>query len=296
MKNNRIISIDILKIFSIFLIIAFHFIYNIGITNTRWIGFIGVSLFFIISGFTFSKKYPNLKKISLKWFLKRYIKIALIYYPALILLAIFLGRQIYNGNVFFNLLSHFFFVDFLFPQYNYAFISPAWFLTPLIALYLLYPYLNRYVSRFSMFLLITFVLMTLFRIYTGTLTSFNPIFFIGEFCFGIAFAKGRKSEAMIISLITIFANIMMVVPFILFYLATKINWNIIPKKPIIFLSCNTLILFIFHESFIKIGIGKWHITSFTSFISILILSIIVVLVYMFSNKINFLINKKLKIN
>ncbi|MDA3836529.1 MAG: acyltransferase family protein [Nanoarchaeota archaeon] len=62
--KERIKSIDSIKVLAIISVIGFHVAYNLRNTNTRWIGFIGVSLFFIVSGYTLSKNYPTIKEFS----------------------------------------------------------------------------------------------------------------------------------------------------------------------------------------------------------------------------------------
>jgi peptidoglycan/LPS O-acetylase OafA/YrhL len=112
-KNYRNGTIDILKLISILLVIIFHFLYEFSFNNNlRVLGFIGISLFFIISGYLLAKKYPEIETFSFKWLSKRIVRIISIYYPALIILIIIFGKQIYSGSVIKNLGFHFLFIDF----------------------------------------------------------------------------------------------------------------------------------------------------------------------------------------
>ena len=98
-KEERLVSIDLLRVIAIVLIIGFHLVYNFNHDSSiRPVGFLGVSLFFIISGFMLAKKYPLLEKFSAPWFLKRYIRIASLYYLALIFLVFLFGKQIIRGQ------------------------------------------------------------------------------------------------------------------------------------------------------------------------------------------------------
>jgi len=143
MDKNRAVFIDLAKTIGILAVILFHVAYEISLNNElRPIGFIGVSLFFIASGFVLAKKYAGLEFFSFKWIYRRYLKIALIYYPALIAIAVLLGNQTYTGSIIKNLIVHFSFLDAYFSDVQYSIISPAWFFAPLMGLYLLFPYLN----------------------------------------------------------------------------------------------------------------------------------------------------------
>ncbi len=284
--DKRIVSIDLLRIIAIILVVGFHVIYNISYDDSyRGLGFIGISLFIIISGFVLAKKYPKLKEFSLKWFLKRAIKIVCIYYLALIVMVVLLGKQVYTGNGILNLISHFLFLDFLFPDFAYGIISPAWFLIPLMFLYLLYPYLNKYISKHWGFLMLTFFITIAARVIYASYTSYSPVFFLAEFAFGIAIAQNRRTESFIISLLTVFVIPVMVVPFLIFYFLSLIEFKSLPKKVLAFISSNTLVLFLYHEAFLKVGIRRWYVGEFRTILGIIILIIFSALAIYFSKRI-----------
>jgi peptidoglycan/LPS O-acetylase OafA/YrhL len=296
-EKKRILSIDILKIVAIALIILFHVLYAIYQKNyLRPIGFVGVSLFFILSGYTLAKNYPSQTTFSLRWFLKRLVKVASLYYLAIISIVVLFGNQTYSGNIK-DILLHFIFLDPLSKSAAYSIISPAWFLTPLIGLYLIFPYLNKYVKE-TKFLIVAFFLMVIFRTLSGNdiYTSYSPLFFLGEFCFGIAFAYNKKHSPLIISLMLLFINPIMIIPFVVFYLTyhMKFEGTYVPTKLIHFIGINTFSLFLFHEAFIKVSLKEWNIYNLSMPIAIIILILTTVLTAFLAHKIKEYLNKKIE--
>ena len=266
---------------AIIFVVTFHALYAIYKNNSlRILGFFGISLFFMISGFVLAKNYPKLKNFSIKWFFKRYIRIASLYYLAIITILFLFKTQSYTPPLERNLLLHFLFIDFISPTTAYGFISPAWFLTPLIGLYILFPYLNRLIKKSNIFLILAFAIMMITRLLEGTFTSFSPLFFLGEFCFGIALAHNKKHYPFLISFMTLIIlinyplnfGIAMIIPFIIFYILIGFNPKLLNTKILTFIGMQTFVIFLFHESFINIAIGKWHMynLTMTSAISILI--------------------------
>ena len=284
-KEGRLVSIDLLRVIAITLVILFHLLYEIYQNDSlRPIGFVGVSLFFIISGFVLAKKYSFLEKFSLKWFLKRFLKVVSVYYIAIIVIVILFGTQTYHGGIT-DILLHFIFLDPFFKSSAYSIISPAWFLTPLIALYIIFPYLNRLIKNNIFFLAAAFLIMAVSRFYLGGLVNANPLFFIGEFCFGIAFAHEKKNSALLLSFITIFIMPVMFLPFILFYLLYFFKSEYLPTRLLDFIGINTFLLFLYHESFIKVFFGEWNIFGLDKITAIILLLIVVVSSAFLSKKI-----------
>jgi peptidoglycan/LPS O-acetylase OafA/YrhL len=280
-EGDRVNSIDVLRIIAIFLVILFHILYQLSCFNKdgcnnllRPIGFVGISLFFIISGYLLAKKYPTLENFSLKWFFKRYIKIASLYYISLISITILFLNQVYYGSPIKHLVVHFLFLEYFFPNYSYSIISPAWFLFPLMIFYLSYPYLNKLIKKNLIFVLIVFILMNIVRFADGNYTSLSPLFFLGEFCFGIAFYHGEKNRSLLISTLTIFNKPIMFISYPIFYLFINTNLDRYNLKYINLLGKYTLFLFLFHEAYIKVILNIWHIYNLNLFIELLILIII----------------------
>ncbi|MBU0466564.1 MAG: acyltransferase [Nanoarchaeota archaeon] len=272
-KEKRIISVDLIRVLAILLVIVFHLLFILTHNNSlRPIGFVGVSLFFIVSGFVLVKHYSRLEEFSFKWFFKRYIKIASLYYFALIVFVLLFSKQVYSGSLFKNLLLHALFLDFLTPETMYSIIGSAWFLPPLIGLYILFPYLNKFTKKSLWFLVFVFVVMSVVRGEYLTLASFPPLFFIGEFCFGIAFAYNKKVEALLISLLIVLIDPMMVIPFAIFFVVFSFKWKFLSSKILSVIAANTLLLFLFHEAFIETCLGDWKIYSLNKFNGLFLLS------------------------
>jgi peptidoglycan/LPS O-acetylase OafA/YrhL len=293
--KRRIAYIDILRVLAIALVISFHFLYDTNpSTSLRYIGFAGVSLFFMISGFVLAENYPNLINFSARWFAKRYVKIAVLYFLAMLTIAFLFGKQSYPGNLASNILVHLAFLDQFFPQFAYSLISPAWFLVPLIYLYLFFPYLNRFIKKDARLLIIPFVVMAIVRISDGTLTSYSPLFFIGEFCFGMAFAYGKKNVALVVSSIVALINPIMFLTFATFYVFSFFDFRMIgPTSIIDIIAANTIELFLFHEAFINIIMGKWTIYNMNVFNELAIfLLVATIAVYISKRTDNYILSRR----
>ncbi len=291
--GDRITSIDLLRVLAIALVIGFHLFYSItGDNNLRYFGFVGISLFFIISGFLLASRYPKLESFSLKWFLKRFLKIICLYYLALIVVVLLFGNQVYSGSAIKNIVYHFAFIDPISPETEYGIISPAWFLIPLMGFYIFFPYLSRFLKKYDYLLGAAFVFMVLFRMKSGGLASFCPVFFLGEFCFGILFAHNRKSPFLLSSLLVILIDPMMVIPFAIFYSLCFIPSKILPSKFLNFFGKNTLALFLFHESFIRVYTDKWHLYNLEKYPALFFLLVVSVFLTYISYKIqNFIFRR-----
>ncbi len=292
MGDKRLASIDFLRVLAIALVIIFHFTYQfIPNDKLRYLGLVGISLFFIISGFLLANNYPTLEKFSIKWFLKRYVKIASLYYLALIAVVLLFGEQVYSGNLLKNLLLHFAFLDFASREAIFGIISPAWFLVPLMVFYLAFPYLNKLIKRYSYSISLIFAATLLTRFHEGGLVSFNPLFFLGEFCFGILFAHNKKNIFLFSSLLMFAYGYIFVIPFIIFYCFYFVNFNFIAKI-LNFIGKNTLPLFLFHESFIMIFVGTWKVYNLNRPAAIFLIIVVSIFLTYISSKINKFICRK----
>ncbi|MCD6227367.1 acyltransferase family protein [Candidatus Micrarchaeota archaeon] len=271
--KTRVTWIDIIKTIAIILIVGFHFAYEIEKNQSiRWIGFIGVSLFFIASGFMLSFKYPEIISFNIKWLKKRIIRIISVYYPALIMIVMLFGTQTYYKG-FTDLISHFLFLNFLSHDTAYSIISPAWFFIPLIGLYFLFPYLNRLMKNNLFFILIMGITI-LNRLVENVWASFSPFFFIAEFCFGIGLAQKKDYFILLTSLFVSVVNPIMVIPYILFFILSYIKLNNKWLKLLFYtIGGNTFLIFLFHESVIKVILNEWSICHFGILLSLIILSV-----------------------
>lgn len=288
-KFKRNFFVDLIRVISIFLVIFFHVFYEFKQdTLLRYIGFVGISLFFIASGFMLAERYPHIESFSIKWFFKRYVKIASLYYVALIFIIVLFGMQVYYGNPLKDIFYHFLFIDFLSSETAYSIISPAWFLVPLMGLYLLFPFLNRLIKKFPLAISVIFLVSVLYKLKIGGFTDysfFSFLFFIGEFCFGILFSYNKKNIFLLFCLLNLFIMPAMIIPFVIFYLLSMFKFENIQNKIIGFIGMNTFVLFLFHESFMKVILGKWQIYSLGIFASFVILCFAVILSVAISKKI-----------
>lgn len=289
---RREVFVDILRVLSIFLIILFHLLYEITREiNLRPLGFVGVSLFFILSGYSLARNYSSLEKFSFKWFLKKILKIVSVYYVAIISVVLLFGKQTYSGNLLKNLLYHFLFIGNLSKETAYNFISPAWFLTPLVFLYLLFPYLNRLLKKYPFSIIIFFVIADVFRTLDGDYTSVIFLFFISEFCFGILFAHGNVRLALLSSLLSLFVAPVMIVPYIVFFLFSFVKDDF-SGGIFRIIGNNTLVLFLYHEVIIKLFVNQWQIYVLDKTSSIILVFLIIVINIHLSKDLQKYINKK----
>jgi len=283
--DNRIVWLDFARVVAILIIIGFHVAYEFTLDpGLRPYGFIGASLFFIISGFALANRYPGLVSFDVKWLLRRWLKISSLYYPALLLVALLFGTQVYSGAIG-DILLHFSFMNWIDSAVQYTLISPSWFVVPLIGLYVLYPYLNLLTKTFRPFLLLAVAVSLAIRLMDGSLTSFSPLFFMAEFCFGIALAHGRRDVWLLPPLLLSIAYPIMAVPFALFFL-----FSLIPdfgskavRSAFSIAGKSTFALFLFHESVMKTALGKWSVLGMDTITGLVVLLAGIAAVVLFSN-------------
>jgi peptidoglycan/LPS O-acetylase OafA/YrhL len=280
--------VDMARIIAIVLIVGFHVAYEfIPDSVLRPMGFIGASLFFIASGYMLAGKYPELVGFDINWLKKRWLRIAALYYPALICMALLFGSQAYFGGLK-DLALHFLFLNWVSPDTAYSIISPAWFLVPLIGLYILFPFLNGIMKRGgSMLLLPVFLLAIANRmLVSGTWVTFSPIFFLGEFCYGIALARSeRRWQFLGLAVLPAIINPLMVLPFALFLALGKLGDRITSlPKPIAIVAANTFEIFLFHESVMEVALGKWSILGQGTLASLAILAAAIAAVMLASKR------------
>ncbi len=276
-KQERIQWIDLVRTIAIILVVGFHILYELNPSNSlRPIGFIGVSLFFIVSGFLLAKKYPKIINFDFSWLWKRYISVASTYYLALIAIALLFGTQAYLRG-FYDLFIHFIFLNFISHDTAYSIISPSWFVIPLIGLYIAFPFLNGLMKKYKWFIVIAVLLSLISRLLENSFVSFSPVFFLVEFCFGIGFAQQKDSKWLIASLLVAIVNPLMVIPFIFFWVCSlleKINlpnlFSTIGKR--------TFEIFLFHEAVVKVIEGAWNIYGLGIGPSLVILALFIVIV------------------
>ncbi len=287
MADGRIAWVDIARVIAILLIVGFHVAYEFTLDdNLRVIGFFGVSLFFIASGYMLAMKYAQLERFSINWLRKRWLRIAALYYPALICVSLLFISEDINSRIK-DLGLHFLFLNWLSPDLSYSIISPAWFLVPLMGLYILFPILNRFMRKSSWFLLPAFLLMVANRyLLQPAWVDFSPIFFLGEFCFGIAIAHGEKRPlVLMLALLSALNNPLMVLPFVLFMLLGSLGGKVASLPgALVVMAANTFEIFLFHESVMKTALGKWSILGQGVVVSLAILAAAIALSILVSKR------------
>ncbi|NYZ73731.1 acyltransferase family protein [Candidatus Micrarchaeota archaeon] len=255
--DERIAWLDAGRVLAAGFVVLFHLLYELWPdSGLRPVGFMGASLFFILSGFSLASRYPEAISFRLDWMKKRWLRIAVVYYPALVAVFSLFPTQVTHAGLF-ALFTHFGFIDFLFPDTAYAIISPAWFLIPLMGLYIVFPFLNRLVKMNGWVVLPAFIAMALLRMSEPySWTSFSPLFFLGEFCFGIAIVHGSRLPAYASVLVALFPNPLMAIPYVIFFVLSRLRLEAL--GPVLApIGRRTLEIFLFHEAFVKAAVGRW---------------------------------------
>jgi len=259
--DKRIAWIDLARVLAIACIVGFHVAYEFTLDDSlRQIGYIGASLFFIISGFMLAKHDPNLASFGtdyVKWLWNRYARIAALYYPTLIVIFVLFGSQVSDAG-FIDLVKHILFLNGMSSALTYSIVSPAWFIIPLISLYALYPAINNLMKRHPAVLTVACAISLAIRLSKPAWVSAYPLFFIADFCFGMAFAQGRRDIFMLSPLMLAFAGPVMALPYAVFAL-----FSLIPNMRVLgfasFIGRHTFEIFLFHESLMKALLGKWKV-------------------------------------
>jgi len=213
-------------------IVIYHFGVDISPFNNIFLtlplkqGYVGVSFFFILSGFVMILAYSKNKTISTYDYLKkRFARIYPIYFISiLLLLTYFIFQKIsidING-----LILNLFVIQSWFSGKAFSFNGPGWSLSVEFFFYLLFPFLwNNYFSRFNYNKLI--IPLTLFFILSQILFSFlvykfgytfptdtndyivcSPLMHLNEFLlgnlFGLIYIKRFKTISMNFDLLILF--------------------------------------------------------------------------------------------
>ena len=158
-KLERNKNIDIVRALAILIILVYHIF---AITNVKLVdnnlryfvqygGEYGVTIFFIISGFSIYKSLFR-RKDNFKYgtFIKERLKRILPqYYISLIILMVFTGSTVvlFSKEQIWNLLSHLFLVHGFFYKYQGSISGVAWTLTPIFCFYLFAPLLFKCLEK-----------------------------------------------------------------------------------------------------------------------------------------------------
>lgn len=158
MKSTRNKYIDILRVIALAYIIIYHIYAVSHLTFSSELlnsiismgGEIGVSVFFVISGFSI---YKLLQKKGNNYSYKEYIsdrikRIGPHYYISLIVMLLFSECAIYLSiNYLLNIISHIFFFHNLFYSYHGAISGVLWTMGVIFQFYLIAPFLKKGIDR-----------------------------------------------------------------------------------------------------------------------------------------------------
>jgi peptidoglycan/LPS O-acetylase OafA/YrhL len=260
-------EVDILKATAILLIVFSHLdnyvsIYAIIRLFDWYAAFIGLSIFFFVSGFLLSQTDPVINSIKdiKKFYIKKFIRIFPIYWVALASLVIFYGvlkiNQLNEIPYHFslnNLLIHFFGLQGILPNNNIE--SPVWFVGVILIFYFLYPIIV-FVSKnsFKTFTVSSIILISLVILHfffgwidINTLTYF-PIFISGLYINQIVYSSKNNVDEFLLKRILIINVILLFLIFLIFAFRKFYNADLQFFHPIL-LICAMISLCIFYLIF-----------------------------------------------
>jgi len=207
-SSTRYLYLDLLRILGITLILCEHVVHPFFIISPWYgnffIGGVGIFIFVLASGagLAYNNTTFKIKNDYLRFYLKHYIKIYLSLWVALFLS--FIINPIIQGETKFLLFTQF---TGTFPYFNQAgrvdvlWDAPTWFIGMIVALYLFYPLLYKFISKnaeIKVILLVGFSFgFKLVAVYYQDFGIINlnywcPLTYIGVFSIGIYMVKFLK--------------------------------------------------------------------------------------------------------
>lgn len=218
MLKEKIISIEILRFISSFLIVIWHFQNfflpfffrtEIHISEIKKIfnplysydlGSLAVKIFFCISGIVFAKVYL-MKKTSFKdFFIKRFSRLYPLHFLTLFLVVILqfchqniFGRYaIYFNNDLYHLYLNIFFLNGWGYEKGFSFNGPSWSISVEIILYFLFYLLMNYFKKSNKILVLIIFILIFFHytdIFNSRITFYGIFFFAGVLIYKIYITK-----------------------------------------------------------------------------------------------------------
>lgn len=176
MKKNK--NIEIIRAIAIILVVIYHiqvvtnttFSNKIIQTFIEYGGIVGVSTFFLLSGYgiylSINKKQEENSFSYVEYMKKRFLRIAPQYYISLIFLLLFTPAAIYlSKGHFMTIASHFLFFHNIFYQLAGAISGVCWTIGVFFQFYLIAPFLWKLVKKYPRISLISSFLITIFLKY-----------------------------------------------------------------------------------------------------------------------------------
>ena len=215
MKNNKIISLELLRFFSSLLVVVWHYMHffypfnsisplNIFEYNNEFLklffksqlGTHGVYIFFCISGIVFSANYLNKVTSFRNFFIRRFARLYPLHFFTLIFVALIQIINLkYIGNFeiyFFNDLKHFFLNIYLISGWGfedgYSFNAPIWSVSVEIIVYFVFFNLIAILSRKNFLIIISLIILFVFikkTYFDNEIFSAFVLFFSGVLLFKI---------------------------------------------------------------------------------------------------------------
>lgn len=210
MEKKRLIGLDVFRVLAALMIFFFHsrtgMEFGYGVIQPFFrMGAIFMTGFFMMSGFCLYMSYhqKNLMKLSdmVPFYIKRFIGIMPLYYVVALLFIIFLGKETVFENIILAPMEILGLQATMRPMFVLSHNIGTWFISCLVILYLLYPFMQEVVNQITLkakivlMCLAAFVLMWVaiiiwkFKmedIYT------NPFFRGLEFFIGVVLASCKE--------------------------------------------------------------------------------------------------------
>ena len=264
MSANRLIHLDFLRTLAIIFVLFFH----LGFDFFKY-GFLGVDIFFILSGFLMYKYFQqefNNKRIF-KYYLNRAFRVIPLYLIANLIVLLISFFYLISPHEFYIIIKHYFFSSYFLPNVGYwleesyfgeTTFKPLlnfWSLGVEIQYYLIFPLIFLFLkNRFNTKIFILFFLSLTVYILFNSISPKTSFFMLPtrlwEFLLGIYcakyFKKFNKDKTNIIGSIS-FISIILFIIFLSFE-----QFNILEKNYYLF----TIIIAIFTSVILISGINK----------------------------------------
>jgi peptidoglycan/LPS O-acetylase OafA/YrhL len=130
---------------AILAVLSGHFLQSqqIEISNNNFIIFsFGVPLFFIISAISLTISFEERKESKLKFYIRRFFRIAPMYYFAIVLY----NYNNYNLEIF-SILSNIFFIHGFYPLGNNNVVPGGWSIATEMTFYVIFPFILQFIKR-----------------------------------------------------------------------------------------------------------------------------------------------------